>query len=146
MHRIKYLACIAIFISGAIIHTVRADTVGIVPGLYEVKAETFLPNLREHLRHTVTSRTQCLVNPDAFALFPILGEVSFTGCDLAVSNSGKGRFSLLCENISAASGDALFTIGSNGFSAVLNIKMGGKNMKFSQQITAVRIGECEPTQ
>jgi len=134
-----------ICISSVIAHILRADPITIPTGMYEIKAETLLPNLREHLRHTITNSKQCLDTPDAFSLFPILGEVSFTDCDLVASGSGVGKYSLTCKNSQAASGDALFNISNGKFSAVLNIKMGGKNMKFSQKITAIRLGECEAT-
>jgi len=118
MNQLNYLICIAICISGATIHTLRADPVTIISGMYEIKAETFLPNLREHLRHTKTNTKQCLDTPDVFSLFPILSEVSFTGCDLITSDSDTTQFSLICENVEAASGDAQFNYNDSGFSAI----------------------------
>ena len=54
----------------------------------------------------------------------------------------EAHFLLICENREAASGNAIFAIDDNTFKATLSVKMGGKNMQFTQQISGSRIGNC----
>ena len=49
---------------------------------------------------------------------------------------------LICLNPEAATGSAQMVVNEEVFRATLNIKMGGKNMKFSQRINGHRIGNC----
>jgi len=122
-----------------------SSTVSIVPGIYTVKTEIIMPHLRENLRYTTTQNQRCLGRQDAFKLFPILTEASFLGCDLVENqkNSKQVEFELVCSNPTAASGLARFDIGKSFFSASLNVKMGGKNMKFTQQVSGRRTGACK---
>ena len=121
------------------------EPVEIPPGWYEVKAQTLLPNLHESLRYTDTQKNQCLDKQDASSLFPILDHVSFVGCELVAKHASEDlkAYALVCKNPQAATGEALFSINDNIFNAVLNIKMGGKNMKFSQRITGNRLSACK---
>ena len=123
----------------------NSEPVEVPPGRYEVKAQTLLPNLHNSLRYTDTQKTQCLDNQDASSLFPILDHVSFVGCTLVSrhTSTDQKRFALVCKNPQAATGEALFSISANTFNAVLNVKMGGKNMKFSQRITGHRLSACK---
>jgi len=124
---------------------VCADPVEVPVGRYEVKAETLLPNLQNNLRYTTTFKKQCLHKQDAATLFPILKQVSFVGCQLLASSntSDVGKFLLVCDNPQAAGGNAQFEIEEKFFNAVLNVKMGGKNMKFSQRVTGNRLSDCK---
>jgi hypothetical protein len=54
----------------------------------------------------------------------------------------ESRFTLRCHNPEAATGAARFTFGDHEFRALLDIKMGAKNMTLSQRITAPRLGPC----
>jgi hypothetical protein len=121
-----------------------ASTVSIEPGLYEVTAETLLPHLEENLRYATTRTRQCLGTQDAAALFPLLGHVAFAGCALVQESpsAAEARFSLRCKNPQAATGAAEFALESGGFHAVLQVKMGGKNMTLSQRLSAPRLGAC----
>jgi len=137
-------AIFSICIFSAPTYSTDTPTVSINPGEYKVKTELLLPHLENNLHYTTTNTRQCLGRQDASTLFPILEHVSFTGCALVERQSNKKNteFSLVCSNPEAATGLAHFFIEKEAFRATLDIKMGGKNMKFSQQVYGRRIGAC----
>ncbi len=114
------------------------------PGLYEVTTETLLPNLREALRYATTRVRQCLGPRQPASLFPLLAHRSFAGCTLAdpPSSVGEATYVLVCANPEVASGTASFYLAPGRFSAVLEVKMGGKNMTFSQRVHGPRLRAC----
>lgn len=103
-----------------------------------------MPHLAENLRYTTTHSQQCLDQLNAASLFPILSQPSFAQCKLVQSSRALDNsvFELVCQNQSAATGTALFVINRESFRATLNVKMGGKNMKFSQHISGSKISAC----
>lgn len=119
-----------------------ARDVDISPGVYSLTIETFLPNLETTLRNSTTRSTACLLSVNAKTLFPVLKESSFSNCALQEASSSS-LFNLVCSNPEAATGTAVVSQGTNKFTAYLKIKMGGKNMKFSQSVTGVRAGDCK---
>jgi len=83
----------------------------------------------------------------AITVLPVKSQcqhASFTGCALVRKQTSTllEEFDLVCANPEAASGGVRFSIGDKTFHGTLKIKMGGKNMKFSQQIHGSRIGAC----
>jgi len=120
------------------------STVSISHGNYLVKAQIIMPHLESNLRYANTQSSQCLGRQDASNLFPILDHVSFTGCALVGTqpNVENQTFDLVCANPEAATGSVRFIIDQDVFRATLNIKMGGKNMKFSQRVFGRRVGDC----
>jgi hypothetical protein len=120
------------------------ERVAIPPGEYDLTAQTVLPHLEEALRHATTRARQCLREQDATALFPLLLHPAFAGCRLVPdAPAGDGlHFSLRCANPEAASGLAVFALEGGSLSAVLELKMGGKNMTLSQRIHGPRVGPC----
>ena len=103
-----------------------------------------LPHLEEALRYATTRARQCLRAPEASALFPLLRHPAFSGCGLvpdAQADDGL-HFTLRCMNPQAASGSAVFAVEGNRVSAVLALKMGGKNMTLSQRLHGPRVGPC----
>jgi len=139
------ISVLSLFIFSANCYSQDLSAVSIVPGIYTVKTEILMPHLRENLRYTNTQTTQCLGQQDALSIFPILSEASFLGCALVQSrkNAKKMEFNLVCSNPTAASGSAQFVIDKAFFRAILNVKMGGKNMKFTQQVSGQRTGACK---
>ena len=121
-----------------------AAAASVPPGEYDLTAQTVLPHLEEALRYATTRTRECLREPDVARLFPLLLHPAFAGCRLVpVSSHGDElRFVLRCANPEAASGAAVFDIGASNFSAVLELKMGAKNMTLSQRLTGTRIGSC----
>ena len=123
---------------------VVAAPVSIPPGEYDLTAQTVLPHLEEALRYATTRTRECVREPDATRLFPLLLHPAFAGCHLApvASQGDELRFVLRCVNPEAASGAAVFDISASNLSAVLELKMGGKNMTLSQKLTGTRVGPC----
>lgn len=118
--------------------------VRITPGEYDVTSETILPHLEEALRYATTHTRECLREPDATRLFPLLLKPAFAGCHLvpAASVGDKLRLVLRCANPEAATGSAVFSVSHYKWSAELQLKMGGKNMTLSQKLTGKRVGSC----
>jgi len=119
-------------------------TLSVEPGLYELTAQTVLPHLEESLRYATTRTRQCLATQEASALFPLLRHQAFSGCSLELESASEAEahFSLHCSNPQAATGAAHFALQPGGFQAVLDLKMGGKNMTLSQRLSAPRLGAC----
>lgn len=125
-----------------------AAPVPVAPGEYDLTTQTVLPHLEEALRHATTRSRECVRQPDATRLFPLLLHPAFTGCHLASApDSDDGlHFVLRCANPQAATGSAVFTVGADNVSAVLELKMGGKNMTLSQRLHGSRVGACSAPQ
>ncbi|HET9204635.1 MAG TPA: hypothetical protein VFO28_00245 [Burkholderiaceae bacterium] len=121
-----------------------AAPVSIPPAEYDMTAQTVLPHLEEALRYATTRTRECLREPDATRLFPLLLHPAFAGCHLvpAEGPGDESRFVLRCANPEAASGTAVFDVGAHNWSAVLDLKMGAKNMTLSQRLTGTRVGLC----
>jgi hypothetical protein len=119
--------------------------VAVPPGEYDLTAQTVLPHLEEALRYATTRARQCLRDSDATGVFPLLLHPAFTGCNLvADAQASDGlHFSLHCTNPEAASGSAAFAVDGGYLSAVLELKMGGKNMTLSQRLNGRRVGPCQ---
>jgi hypothetical protein len=137
----RLLACLLAAVSWA---GHAAAPVAIPSGEYDLTTETVLPHLEEALRYATTRGKQCLRGSDAGALFPLLRHQAFTGCALVPdANAADGlHFTLWCANREAASGSAVFDVAAAQVSAVLNLKMGGKNMTLSQRLHGPRVGPC----
>ena len=114
------------------------------PGEYLVKAEILMPHLEANLRYATTETRHCLNRDNVSSLFPLLAHVSFTGCSLVEKQSAGEykEFDLVCLNPEAATGSAQLVADEEVLRATLNVKMGAKNMKFSQRINGHRIGDC----
>ena len=125
-------------------YAAELSTVSIRHGEYMVKTEILLPHLENNLHYTTTQTRQCLGQQETSSLFPILDHVSFNGCALVEKqeHSEKNTFDLVCSNPEAATGLAHFVIEKETFRATLSVKMGGKNMKFSQRVNGRRVGDC----
>lgn len=121
-----------------------AARVAVPSGEYELTTETVLPHLEEALRYATTQGRRCFAEPDADSIFPLLRHQAFTGCHLAAPADGTAalRFQLQCANPQAATGSALVELEAGRLAAVLEIKMGGKNMTLSQRVHGRRIGPC----
>jgi len=113
----------------------HAAVVALTAGEYDLTIETVLPHLEEALRYATIRTHQCLRQPDATSMFPLLRHQAFTGCSLVpdASTGDAVRFILQCKNPQAASGSAAFEVDAAHVSALLEVKMGGKNMTLSQK-------------
>jgi len=139
---------VSILLYSSIGATTNSSKISVIPGEYMVKAQIIMPHLEESLRYATTNSLQCLSNEDASSLFPVLTHASFANCTLK-GKQPEGeyvQFDLICLNSEAASGLARFVVDEEVFRATLNVKMGGKNMKFSQRINGHRTGDCKTAQ
>jgi hypothetical protein len=118
------------------------------PGLYEITVRTVMPNLEENLRYATTREQRCLRLDELAALFPILRHPSLEGCHLDDERrrGNSVRYRLVCASPQVASGTARLDAAGERIAGILEVKMGGKNMTFSQRIEAVRERDCEPPQ
>jgi len=107
-----------------------------------------MPHLEENLRYAITQEQRCLQPDELAALFPILRHPSLDGCRLddARRRGSSVRYGLVCANPQVASGTARLDGAGERIAGILEIKMGGKNMTFSQRVEAVRQGDCLPHQ
>jgi hypothetical protein len=123
---------------------VWASDQGFRPGAYDITAQTVMPHLEESLRYATTRERRCLIGHDLPSVFPILRHQSLEGCKLgdAGRQGDTIRYLLVCRNPQVATGTARLDTGPGRITGVLEIKMGGKNMTFSQRVEAARQGEC----
>lgn len=114
------------------------------PRLYLVTTETLMPHLEENLRYTTERSQRCLDRKYLGSAFPILHHPSLASCQLQEQESGERVLSyvLACENSSGTTGTAVWRLEENSLHGTLNVKLGGKNMTFSQRITATLLGAC----
>ncbi len=109
----------------------------ILPGQYQLHTRIRMPNMDENLRADATAHSECLARLDDF--FPILLQPAFKGCHLSASDSGG--YELVCGS-GGASGIAELTYRGARWHGRLKVKMGGKNMTFSQSVSARYTGSC----
>jgi hypothetical protein len=138
----------ALAIVGACLGAAAGATGEIVqPGVYEITVETVMPHLEENLRYATTRERRCLRAASLASVFPILQHASLDGCRLGQPTLDREtiRYLLVCENPQVATGVARLDTEANRIVGTLDVKMGGKNMTFTQRIEATRHAECDPT-
>jgi hypothetical protein len=107
-----------------------------------------MPHLEENLRYATTREQRCLQLDEFAALFPILRHPSLEGCHLDDErrHGSSVRYRLVCASPQVASGTARLESAGERIAGILEVRMGGKNMTFSQRSEAVRQGDCMPPQ
>ena len=104
--------------------------------LYQLTIETSMPHLEENLRYAVTREERCLSRDELLQAFPILEHPSLKGCRLDENV-------LVCEGKSQqTTGYAQWRFEEKRISGTLSVQLGGKNMTFTQRITAIPLGAC----
>src|SRR5262249_27215530 len=118
------------------------------PSLYEITVTTVMPHLEENLRYAVVREQRCLRSEELRSLFTVLHHPSLEGCELGdeLRRGDHVRYRLSCANPQVATGTASLDDANGRIDGILEVKMGGKNMTFSQRIEAVRLRDCELTQ
>ncbi len=126
--------------------TAWGGELAITPGTYDIEAQTVMPHLEE-MRRISTHETRCLDGERLTAIFPVLRQRAFTGCTLGYETPRGERFEyvLVCQSARVATGTALIDAAATRIAGDLQVKMGGKNMTFSQHVEAVRRGACGET-
>jgi hypothetical protein len=114
------------------------------PQLYELIIETTMPNLEQAIRYATERETRCLGRRDLASAFPILRHDALRGCRLDEKSRDRNGVSyvLVCDGGSGTTGAAHWEIERDRLAGRLDVKLGGKNMTFSQRITAGRRGPC----
>jgi len=117
----------------------------VAPGVYEITVETVMPHLEENLRYATTRERRCLRDASLASVFPILQHTSLDGCALgqATRDADTIRYLLVCENPQVATGVARLDTEASRIVGTLEVKMGGKNMTFTQRVEATRRAECD---
>ncbi len=115
-------------------------------GLYEVTTETVMPHLEEGLRYATTRERRCLSDSDLASAFPALRQGALKGCALgdATRIEDSVSYRLVCAGGQEATGTAQWLLGADRSTGRLDVRLGGKNMTFSQRVTATRLGDCVP--
>ena len=121
-----------------------ADDLSIKPGAYEIASQIVMPHLEEMRRITKLER-RCLRGDEPSTLFPVMDQRALTGCELGYTARDADAFHyvVVCQSDLVATGTAELNATSNRVSGTLNIKMGAKNMTFSQHVKATWQGVCE---
>ena len=124
--------------------TVGAGDLNIDRGLYEIAARTVMPHLEEMRRNAVI-HTRCLDGDDLTAIFPVMDQRALKGCHLGFVNQVEGVFhyTLDCQTELVATGTAEIEVPRDRIVGQLKVKMGGKNMTFSQFVEGTWRGACE---
>jgi hypothetical protein len=114
-------------------------------GLYEITVETNMPHLEENLRYATTHETRCLRQQDLATAFPVLQHASLKDCRLEPERRADdaASYRLVCDGGHGTTGNATWTLDAHRITGTLHVKLGGKNMTFSQRWTAVPVGQCE---
>lgn len=111
---------------------------------YEIAVETSMPHLDEALRYSSTREQRCLSDQDFRTAFPALSHPALKGCALksATRHEGELSYDLHCEGKSETTGHARWRVGDRMSVGTLHVRLGGKNMTFSQRMTLTRLRAC----
>ena len=111
---------------------------------YEVAVETSMPHLEEALRYSNTREQRCLSEQELRTAFPALSHPALKGCALKSETRDEGEFAyvLQCEGKSETTGHARWRVGDRVSVGTLLVRLGGKNMTFSQRMKVTRLRAC----
>jgi uncharacterized protein DUF3617 len=114
------------------------------PQLYEVITETAMPHLEENLRYATTREQRCLERNELWRAFPMLNYAALKDCRLDPEHQQEDAvsYALVCKGGHGTTGHATWQLGPTHSTGTLNVKLGGKNMTFSQRVTARPLGAC----
>ena len=121
---------------------VAADDTMVPPGLYAVKSQMVMPHLDE-MRRIIKQEQQCVID-DPASLFSVLRQGALHGCKLGYpkKTAQSMNYVLVCQTAMVATGHIAVEPQREAFIGTMEIKMGGKNMTFTQRIEATRLGDC----
>ena len=114
------------------------------PRLFELITETGMPHLEENLRYTITREKRCFGHKELASAFPVLSHAALKGCTLGDESRQDDTvsFLLVCEGGHGTTGNAVWRIGNQQITGLLNVRLGGKNLTFYQRVTGKPLGEC----
>jgi hypothetical protein len=114
--------------------------------LYEIVTETVMPHLEENLRYATTREQRCFEEDELWTAFPVLQYAALKDCKLEQERRDEDSvsYTLVCEGGHGTTGRATWQLRRAQSVGTLNVKLGGKNMTFSQRVTATALGACPP--
>ena len=116
---------------------------------YEIASTMLMPHLDE-MRRQVSHHTRCIKDDRPTELFPVFEQHALRGCTLGyekvitTATGARHDYVLSCASARVASGTASIESAGQKRVGMLAVKMGGKNMTFSQRIEAQRGARCTP--
>ena len=124
-----------------------AETTAGAMQLYDVTIETSMPHLDEALRYATRREQRCVDLSDLAGAFPVLKDVALQDCRLAPREQqvDGATYALECTAGHGTSGEARWTFDERRIAGTLSVKLGGKNMTFSQRISGLLVGACPQT-
>jgi hypothetical protein len=131
---------------GAAMLAAQGDAAETFPsGFYQVTTETTMPHLDENLRYATMRERRCLNDQKLSSAFPIMAHNALAGCTLDHENREGEMISyvLSCGGGHGTTGAARWQLGTGEIRGTLDVRLGGKNMTFSQRVTARPLHECE---
>ena len=137
-----------IMILSVLIQSSAAAAEPMSPQLYEIIIETAMPHLEENLRYATTREQRCLEQNGLLSAFSVLQSAALKDCRLNQENRRQDvvSYALVCEGGHGTTGHATWQLGPAHSTGTLNVKLGGKNMTFSQRVTARVLGACVKVQ
>jgi hypothetical protein len=117
-------------------------------GLYNLTIEIQMPHLDENLRYATARHAHCVDRRWLSSAFASLRYNALSDCALEHEHQQGDTVSydLVCTSGHGTTGAATWRIGADRLFGRLNVTLGGKNMTFSEQISARRIGDCQEQQ
>src|SRR4051794_1878007 len=114
------------------------------PQLYAITTETSMPHLEENLRYATTREQRCLEQEELWIAFPVLQYAALKDCRLEQGSrqADAVSYTLVCEGGHGTTGRATWQLGPTQSTGTLSVKLGGKNMTFSQRVTATLLDAC----
>jgi hypothetical protein len=114
------------------------------PQLYAITTETAMPHLEENLRYATTRERRCLDEGELWTAFPMLHYAALKDCRLEQESrqADAVSYALVCEGGHGTTGHATWQLGPTQSTGTLSVKLGGKNMTFSQRVTATVLRAC----
>ena len=136
-----------VLISSVLIRSSAGAAEALPPQLYEIITETSMPHLEENLRYATTREQRCLEPDGLWSAFPILQFAALKDCRLEPKSRQEDAvsYSLVCTGGHGTTGHATWQLGRTQSTGTLNVKLGGKNMTFSQRLIARALGACSTT-
>lgn len=124
--------------------TAQGDDKVIRAGLYDITSVVILPHLEE-MRRNLVHEQRCLYTGQTADIFPVLRQPAFDGCTLRDDGNHGDQiaYQLVCKTDHVATGSAHVQITTETITGMLRVQMGGKNMTFTQRVTADWLGTCQ---
>ncbi|MEM7177166.1 MAG: DUF3617 family protein [Pseudomonadota bacterium] len=111
-----------------------------MPGRYRIEVRIEIPNV--DTRDYDFTQTLCLASGALSRLGP-LGPGPMRDCPRRVSEAeGSVTVEVICNGPNAGTATGHYTASSDGFTGVVQMNMGGKNMTLIERHRAERLGNC----